>query len=464
MNRSRLLLDAVIAVLLFAGTDWVFRNSPGLPQACDSTYSLIVAEKMLTVHSADLSDTIPSDPTVRCCMHGYVQATDLPYQFVRHGNPPAVYYGYPLGSTILSLPFVQHFVTGRGLTLLRPDGTPNLDTEGPFQQRIASRVSAAIVAMFYIIARFFCSPFVAALLALGFGLGSPVWSTLTRALWSHTWMVFWLSAAIVLLLIARRREPTFLSDSLLGLGLGTALFLMTFTRPHAVLSAGPIGVYLLLNHRRILAATVAAGAAWSAGLVAISFAEFGTPLPPTVYQPDPIDGSDVLNRFAWLMVSPSRGLLVFCPYLAVIAGLLFSYRHRLRDAGLLLPALLSVAVYSVVFAAYSGWHAGSSFGPRYFSDVFPWFILTGAMGVGAMLNATANFTLRKGTETALLICTFVLAILVHGRGATVPETWEWNYLAQTAGDEAAVKDWQHPQFLAGITFRVRPDGAVEELR
>ena len=58
---------------------------------------------------------------------------------------------------------------------------------------------------------------------------------------------------------------------------------------------------------------------------------------------------------------------------------------------------------------------------------------------------------------------FAWAIWVHGRGANSPEAWEWNYLSIPIGQEASVKDWSHPQFLAGITFVVKPDGTPQDL-
>ena len=91
--------------------------------------------------------------------------------------------------------------------------------------------------------------------------------------------------------------------------LGTALFWVLFTRAHGIFSAVAIGFYLLFHHRRLLLVTVSAGSVWTLGFIALSLHLFGTFTPPSVYNPDTIDGRDVLNRFAWLMVSPSRGLL-----------------------------------------------------------------------------------------------------------------------------------------------------------
>jgi hypothetical protein len=462
-RAAKILLDICLAYALFWGAHAVYRGSDGVVQLCDSAYSLVVAQKWLDEKTLDLSSCLPSDPTLRKDMPGFLPDGGMPYHWTKRGN--AIYYGYPLGSTILSLPFVERYHS-RGLTLFHPDGRPNAVAEEELQQRIAARVSALIVVLFYILARFFCSPIVSLLIAAGFAFGSPVWSTLSRSLWSHTWMVFWLTVGIVLL-AARRRvtEPSWRTDLLFGIGLGTALFWTVFVRAQGVFSAFAIGIYLLLHHRRLLLTTFIAGALWSAALVAASLSYFGTPMPPSVYSPDSIDGQDILNRFAWLMISPTRGLLVYCPYIGVVGLMLLGYRKYLSDAGLLLPAGLAVLAHTALFSCYNGWHGGSSYGPRYFCDVLPWYALATAIAVRAMQNAPApTISWRKLAAISALVICFSWGMFVHYRGANSTGAWFWNHRAVAVGEAAAVKEWQHPQFLAGLTFEVEKDGRVVWLR
>lgn len=462
----RLAVDAALSCALFFGTHAAYRASTGHVQNCDSVYSLVVAEKLLTDRTVNLSANIPADPALLRSMQGYDPGHGLPYQLIRHQNPrrpadpPAVLYGYPLGSTVLSLPFVEFSGLRRGLSMFHPDGRPNTAVENILQLRAAGRVSAVVVVLFYVLCRFFCPPAVSLLIAAGFALGSPVWSTLARSLWSHTWMAAWLSLAVVLL-VARRRveQPTWRTDLLFGIALGTALFWALFVRAHGIFSAAAIGVYLLVHHRRTLLFTLVAGGVWSAGLIAVSLYIFGTPTPPSVYSPDTIDGRDVLNRFAWLMVSPSRGLLVYCPYVAAVGLVLVAYRKHLIDAALLLPAGLAVAGHTALLSCYNGWPMGSSYGPRYFADLLPWFVLATAIAVRGVMNAP-GFPRRKVAAVGLLVACFGWGVFVHARGANSVRAWLWNTRPLAVGQEEAVKDWRHPQFLAGITFEVNPDGSV----
>jgi hypothetical protein len=458
------LVDAVLALALLFVTHAVYRASHGTIQLCDSTYSLIVSEKLLFEGTLDLRSCLPADAAIRARMPGWQGTNDMPYHLAPRGEH--VFYGYPLGSSVLSLPFVWNYVHNRGITMLDASGVPSYDAEGQIQQRIASWVAALTAVVFFAIARCFCGSWLAALVALGFAFGSPLWSTLSRALWSHTWAVLWVAVAVGLLVASRRAESkTWKRDLAFGLALGTSLFWAAFCRQHTAISAIAIGAYLLLHNRRLLMFTMLGGGAWSAVLVAVSLACFGSVLPPSVYAMGAIDGKNVLDRFTWLMISPARGVLVFCPYLVVVAVLILGCCRNLANAGLLFPACLALLGQTLLFSCYNGWHANWAYGPRYFCDVLPWFVLITAMAVGAIAKLPEPaFPWKKAMAAVSLVLCFAWGTFVHARGAISKPAWHWNDLTKTLGDEGAVKDWSHPQFLAGLTFRVREDGSIEEIR
>jgi hypothetical protein len=453
---SRRMLDCALALILFLGAHAAYGAARGVVQLCDSTYSLVVAETLLKEGTFDLHSRIPADPSR---LPGYDPANTLPYHFVRTPGSEHVYYGYPLGSTFLSLPWVAYHTMFKDRSTMDADGVPRYAAEGLIQVRIASQITAAIAVLFFVLARFYVRPLPAFLIAAGFAFGSPLYSTLARALWSHTWMAFMLTAAIVMLVrLHRRVNATVRSDVLYGTGIGTTLFWAMFCRQHAVLSAAAIGVYLLLLHRRALLVTMLAGGTWVAALVAFSLAVFGTSQPPSVYAPGMLDGHDLANRFVWLMLSPTRGLLVYCPYVVVIAAILVGARQHLVDAGLLLPAGLAIAGHTLMISSFVGWHANWAYGPRYFCDVLPWFALLAAMSAAAIPNMPR---FQRTAVVALVLC-FAWGIFVHVRGANSHNAWHWNDLVRTKGNEGAVKDWRHPQFLAGLTFTVKSDGTIQE--
>jgi hypothetical protein len=450
------MLDCGLALILFFGSTAVYGAAKGVVQLCDSTYSLVLAETLLKHGTFDLKSCVAADAS---SLPGYDPGQGLPYHFIREKGSDRILYGYPLGSTFLSLPWVAYHTVLKDRSTMDAAGIPKYAAEGVIQVRIASQVAAMTAVLFFAMMRFYLRPIPAVLLAAGFAFGSPLYSTMCRALWSHTWMAFMVSAAIVLLVgLHRRQNASWKSDVLYGCGLGTTLFWAMLCRQHAVMSAAAISAYLLLNHRRTLLCALGAGGLWVAGLVAFSFAAFGTPTPPSVYAPGMLDGRDLVNRFTQLMVSPTRGVLVYCPYLIAIFGLLLAGRKRLTDAGLLLPAGIAIAGHTAMIASFVGWHANWAYGPRYFCDVLPWFALLTAMGAGS-ITTLPRF---RGLAVVLLSMCFAWGIFVHWRGANSHACWHWNDLIRTKGNEGAVEDWRHPQFLTGITFTVDPDGAISE--
>jgi hypothetical protein len=460
---GRLALDVAVVYLLFWSAHAVYRGSTGVPQVCDSAYSMALAETIARTGSPELTATVPSDAAARTALPGYQASGGLPYQVMRHpAAPERIYYSYPYGTVVLSIPWVKHY-SARGLSALDADGHLNYAAECEIQTRVAARVAALLVVLLYAVGRAVLPTWAAALVAVGFAFGSPVWSTLARSMWSHTWAAVWLSAAIGLMFAGRRvTRPTWRSDLILGVGVGTCLFWAAACRQHLALSGLAVGAYLLVWNRRQLLFTGLGGGVWAAAFVGGSLYYFGTPTPPSIYAAGMIDGRDVADRFFWLMLSPSRGLLVYCPFLVVVGGMLVAFRRTLPDKPLLVPALLAVGVHTAVFSCFVGWHAGWSYGPRYFCDVLPWFALLTMLAVRGVLADGERA--RKLLAGSALAAATVWGVWVHGRGANSPATWMWNDRVNAVGDEPAMKEWRHPQFLAGITFEVSPDGSVRELR
>lgn len=78
-----------------------------------------------------------------------------------------------------------------------------------------------------------------------------------------------------------------------------------------------------------------------------------------------------------LLISPSRGLLVYAPWLVVsLAALAASWRGRAdRDRLLLRYGSLSFLGVWVLFGSYTDWWGGWTFGDRYLSDLSPLYAL-----------------------------------------------------------------------------------------
>jgi hypothetical protein len=122
---------------------------------------------------------------------------------------------------------------------------------------------------------------------------------------------------------------------------------------------------------------------------------------------------------AWLglLISPSRGLLVFSPIVLVtLAALPAVVRERARSP--LFWCAAAFAAQFLLFASYSVWWGGHTYGPRYLVDVLP---LTIPLAAEALSGWRAR-TLRSTLAAAAL----VWSIVVAGTGAFCYPYDAWN--------------------------------------
>src|SRR5262249_47664138 len=96
-----------------------------------------------------------------------------------------------------------------------------------------------------------------------------------------------------------------------------------------------------------------------------------------------------ISREPWigalgLLVSPNRGLLIFSPIVLLVAA---GIARSLGSADLRMGWLLSGgAILFVVYASYSVWWGGFTFGPRYLLDLLVPIAPAAACGVEAALS------------------------------------------------------------------------------
>lgn len=461
--RMRLALDVALFAFVTFASFRLYRSGDGVPQMTDACYSLAVSQRLVEDGKIGLGSRVPTDPEALKSYPGFDPALGHPYHLIRVPTDPdgGFYYGYPLGSSVLSAPLVAYY-SGRGFSAFDAAGVYSHSGETKLHLRVTAVVTAAGVGAVFLIARAFLPAGLAALFAFGFATATMTWSTLSRCLWSHTWTVLLTALAVLILVrLAKRTAATVRGDLMAGVGLGVLMVAIYLTRPQAALTNLGILAFLIVWYRRAFLIAGASAAAAGGIVAAICWPTFGTLTPPTVYSPGSIDWLDTTRRFAGILVSPSRGLLVFCPYLAMFAYLLIAHRRSIPNPRLLLPAGLAALGYGVVFTGYEGWHAGYSYGPRYFSDVLPWFALCGVLAIAALLESSTS-RVRKVIETAVLALCVGWGIFVHSRPAVSMQAWEWNYSCRTDDEHIRlVTDWNHPQFLAGLTYRVASDGTFD---
>lgn len=274
-------------------------------------------------------------------------------------------------------------------------------------------------------------------LALLLVLGTSVASSLATAFWTHDgFVVCW---SVVLWLLARselagRPDAPWRVGGLLAAAL---LF-----RPTALVLAAATFVYLLARPWRVLARALAAYAVGLAAVVSTNLLVMERAV-PAYYHPTNWPGGRVAAGLAGVLVSPSRGLFVFSPFLALaLVGILWR-PARLRP--LFWLGLGSSAALVALVARQGNWWGGWCFGPRLLVDAVPGL----AVALVLTLAARPASAWPRRLVVAGLVVLGAASVAIHTvQGLYQPATYDWNDAPAIDAAPQRLFDWSDPQFLA----------------
>lgn len=439
--------DKLASAAIFILALLVFLKSP-VHQMADSRYALVLTESLMRHGSFDLARYFqpPLDPQKfpNLAPNGYPMNVQT-----WNGR---VYYGGSIGTSVLSVPFVivLHHL---GVSSFNADGSYNAWGEENTQAIIAAVLMAALAVVWYLTSRLLLPVGASVAIASSAALGTQVWSTASRALWSHTWLIFLLGLVIWMLAKAELKP-----EKLRPMLLATPLSWMYLVRPTAGLPIIAVSLYVLVIRRAPMGGYLLTVAAWLMPLVAWSQHVYGQILAP-YYTPDLYvrRNTGFWQGLHGVLLSPSRGLLPCVPIALVVVYLVVRYRRTLRFRSLAWLGFSVISLQIGLLARYWIWDGASSIGPRYLTDVVPWFVLLAILGVRARadaLGANTRAPRRLSRYAELLAGSVLLAlsVFINGLSATSPAVWRWNaYIAPDAQERRPrIMDWRYPQWLAGM--------------
>jgi hypothetical protein len=251
-------------------------------------------------------------------------------------------------------------------------------------------------------------------------LGSDLWVAASQALWQHG------PAALALVVSALLLVPRgTMTRARLALA-GTTTALMVAFRSVDVVLAVVLLLWVARHHTRRLAWFLPGPVLIGSALIGYNLWFFGSvaggqaaleELHPEVHGVSGVWTGELAGGAAGTLLSPSRGLFVYCPWAALaVAALPWSWR-RLRDKPLAPWLVAALAPYLLLLSKYSVWWGGHSFGPRYWTDVMPIFALLLAAGLDGARGR--YFPLRF-----VFGATVAFAVAVQAVGAfCYPSTW-----------------------------------------
>jgi hypothetical protein len=267
----------------------------------------------------------------------------------------------------------------------------------------ASLVAAAGAGLMYWLLRRRLDPRRALLLASAFAFGTETWAISSQALWQHGMAELLATVALVALTgeAARANSPA----------AGTTAVLSGQPSRLALAVAGMAAGLLVANRPfdLVIAAGLGLAVAWAARPWALPclrraawfFAAAAVPLALAAWYDLSLFGNLVggyqaiaagsgrqlmshplVKGLAGELLSPGKGLLVYSPFLAVLA----TGRHTLlrRPERLLAVAALVAVAAQLLLYAKTDFRAGRCFGPRFLTDLLPLLVWLAAPAVAAL--------------------------------------------------------------------------------
>jgi hypothetical protein len=416
--------DVLIAVGLAAALFLVYNSNGREIGSYDSQPTKFAARELLLRRTLTLNHVVGAEPQ-------YAERT--PFVLSRDGQYRSGYSPVPaIAAAALVYP-----AAAAGAIDVRSPAAPGL-----IAVLAASTFTSIAVALLFLTARRFTSRWRAVAITVALGLGTGLWSLVSRTLWEHETAI--LGLAIAVLFFSGKGELR--TGDALGTGAGLAL--AGLARPQLAPAIAIILAGVAVRAPRRAAMASAAGVAMAAGLLMLTYWRwFGHPLGAIIVmqgEANSVHGTrgflgGGFEGFAGLLFSPSRGLLVFSP---VVVIALAGYRDAVRaswSSPLRWCAIAATAQY-IVYGGYAVWWAGHTYGPRYMLDVLPLLV---------PLAAAALARMRFGPLT-LTACTAALAwsIALAATGAFCYPHDAWNTSpVEVNRAHARLWDWSDPQFV-----------------
>ena len=443
MHFNKFKTEISAGAIIFISTLLIFLISP-LHQFADSKYSMLLSQSLLQYQSFTLDKySIPGLP--KTPPSGSTSNNDIYQLEVVNGH---IYHLYPPGTPVLSMPYVA-LMNIVGISAAFQDGSYNREGEAKIEASLAALLMAGLSSVIFFTSRLWLPFWWSLLIAYGSALGTQIWSTASRALWSDTWGIFILGL-VVWMLSGVECKRYHVRPILLA----TLLSWLYFIRPTYCVPIIAITIYVFLYHRSVFIKFALTGAAWLATFIGFSKYHYDQTL-PSYYEPGKLSFDTFWLGLAGNLISPSRGLFIFVPIILFVAYLLLRYRSEITHPRLIAMSLCIVAVHLIMVSGFAPWHGGHCYGPRYSTGIVPWFALLAILSVKSRLqwhnkqgaNDAPHLWRAEWTFAAILL---LCSVTMNGVGATVRPTSLWNTNPINIDDAPErVWDWRHPQFLAG---------------
>lgn len=358
-----------------------------------------------------------------------------------------LYTMFPIGTSLLAVPFVFiidkvliHLVSFNLEEYLKHTA-PGGSIPGGIEVFIASFIVALTALFIYKIGKMFLNTKYSILLVVIFAFCTASWSTASRALWQHGPSMLMLSAALYLVLLSKDR-PFFIQFA------GIPLAFSYIIRPTNSISIIVLTVFIYVQYRQQFLRYL-----FGAITIGLPFVIYNLNIHNEILSPYYLPQRIGSNRFfieALLgnLISPSRGLFVFTPVLLLsLFGIYL--KSKKKQLSKLDYCLISIIfLHWIAISSFPHWWAGWSFGPRFFTDVIPYFLY---FIIPVLIDLPEFKSIRRLTYYCIFVFLILVSFFINFRGATNPETFAWNKDPVTIDLQTQrLWAWNDIQFMRGL--------------
>jgi len=404
-----------MAAILFCLVLLIYIRSPVMTSS-DSRWSVPTAKSLTKEGNTNLDE-----------YRAFISQDDYRIE-QREGH---LYTIFPIGSSLLAAPIAM--ITNENV----------IDESYMDVERLVASLLIAVSSLFiyFISLSALENQKYALLMAIIFAFCTPTWSTASRALWQHGPSITLLTLALFIVFKAKNRSALIQYLSL-------PLAFSYVVRPTNLIPFALFSLLVLFRYRKYFIRYLL----WSLTIIVpfliYNLSIYHSLLSP-YYLPGRLDShSHLFEALAANLISPSRGLLIYSPvfFLALYGIFLKLKRHRFEHLDFILCGI--IVLHWLAISSFPHWWAGHSYGPRFFSDMTPFFLYF-------LLPVVMDIRERKRKNwvflTTLVLVLTALSFFINYRGAVSTEVFEWNiYPVDVDLEPERIWDWKDIQFLRGI--------------
>ncbi len=253
----------------------------------------------------------------------------------------------------------------------------------------ASAITAASVALMFLLLRRLSRRADAAALTFLYAFGTTTWVISSQALWQHGLAELLITATLWLItgpttrtratlvglfcaLIAANRQP----DTVFAAAMGFFALRWAGRQRLVLIFAGLATVALVVTYNLVFVGNLAGGYGQFADSSHLS--------------------RDPLSALGGLLVSPTRGLFVFSPFLILVPMLIWRSLRSPSKTGWLPIALAVAVIAQLVGYCFVDWRQGMSWGPRWLTDMLPilvWLLSLAMVSTSGRLRSRLTIVL-----------------------------------------------------------------------